>query len=66
LHRNAFGGQVPPGPTGRAIALPRFPRSYTGRERGEGKERVGNREGRGEGREGVGRNGKGKGGMRRG
>jgi len=37
--KNAFGGQVPPRPTGGAIALPQTPSHY----KGEGKERVGNR-----------------------
>jgi len=39
LHKNAFGGLAPPGPAGRAIALPRplaVIRGSGGRE-GEGK-----------------------------
>ena len=46
LYKNAFGGRVPPGLTGGAIALPRPPSRYKEGERGEGKERVGNRGGR--------------------
>jgi len=46
LYKNAFGGRVPPGPTGGAIALPRPPSRYKEGERGEGKETVGNRGGR--------------------
>jgi len=38
LHKNAFGGRAPPGPAGRAIALPRsLAVIREGREEGEGK-----------------------------
>jgi len=56
LHQNAFGGQVPPGPTGRAdTVLPRPPSWILGvraGKRGKGRERKGRRERRGEERKG--------------
>jgi len=44
LHKNAFGGRVPPGPAGEAIALPKPRVVIRGRggEGGKGKKRVGN------------------------
>ena len=33
LHKNAFGGRAPPRPAGAAIALPRLPGRYRGKER---------------------------------
>jgi len=43
LHQNAFGGRAPLAPAGGAIALPS--RYYGVRREGDGKERVGNKEG---------------------
>jgi len=51
LHKNAFGGRAPPRPAGAAIALPRLPGRYRGKEREGGKERFRSRDGR-KGREG--------------
>ena len=41
LHKNAFGGRALPGPAGGAIALPRLPNRYKGRDEGKRMERVG-------------------------
>jgi len=50
LHKNAFGGRAPPRPAGAAIALPRLPGRYRGKEREGGRKGFGIGTEEGEGR----------------